>query len=29
VRPGYRTFERELDVEPGRTVDVDVLMERP
>jgi hypothetical protein len=29
VRPGFRTFEREIDVEPGRTVDVDVLMERP
>jgi len=28
VRPGFRTFEREIDVEPGRTVDVNVLMER-
>jgi PEGA domain-containing protein len=28
VRPGYRTFEREVDLRPGRTEDVTVDLER-
>lgn len=28
VRPGFRTVEREVTVEPGRTVDLDVELER-
>lgn len=29
VRPGFRTFDREVEVRPGDTVDVDVELERP
>ncbi len=29
ARPGYRTLEREVTVEAGRTVDLDVELERP
>lgn len=28
VRPGFRTFEQEVEVEPGRTLDLDVELER-
>ncbi|MGH2687656.1 MAG: PEGA domain-containing protein, partial [Actinomycetota bacterium] len=29
VRPGYRTFDRDVEVRAGRTADVDVELERP
>jgi hypothetical protein len=29
VRPGFRTFEREVQVDDGRPAEVDVELERP
>ena len=29
VRPGFRTFEREVELRPGRTVELEVELERP